>query len=122
MEGGLECRTVERINNPLDEQRDAADVRRPRGRFPIGPQLWSAHLSTFFGKSRPLDPRYILAYYVRGVAYVRKSTYKKAMSEFEKGVSISPDDPVALTGLGYGYAVTGRRANATGKQIGRAHV
>jgi len=59
-----------------------------------------------------LDPKYILAYYVRGVAYVKKSMYKEAMAEFEKGVSISPDDPVALTGLGYGYAVTGRRADA----------
>ena len=48
----------------------------------------------------------------RGVAYVKKSMYKEAMAEFEKGVSMSPDDPVALTGLGYGYAVMGRRAGA----------
>jgi tetratricopeptide (TPR) repeat protein len=59
-----------------------------------------------------LDPKYIVAYYIRGVAYVKKSMYKEAMAEFEKGVSISPDDPIALTGLGYGYAVTGRRADA----------
>lgn len=59
-----------------------------------------------------LDPKFIPAYYVRGVAYVKKSLYKEAMAEFEKGVSISPDDLGALTGLGYGYAVTGRRADA----------
>ena len=59
-----------------------------------------------------LDPKFIPAYYVRGVAYVKKSMYKEAMAEFEKAVSISPDDLAALTGQGYGYAVTGRRADA----------
>jgi TolB-like protein/DNA-binding winged helix-turn-helix (wHTH) protein/Tfp pilus assembly protein PilF len=59
-----------------------------------------------------LDPKFTPAYYVRGVAYVKKSTYKKAMAEFEKAVSISPDDLAALTGLGYGYAVAGRRVDA----------
>ena len=59
-----------------------------------------------------LDPKFIPAYYVRGVAYVKKSMYKEAMAEFEKAVSISPDDLAALTGLGYGYAVAGRRADA----------
>ena len=59
-----------------------------------------------------LDPNYISAYYVRGVAYVKKSMYKEAMAEFEKAASISPDHLFALTGLGYGYAVTGKRADA----------
>jgi hypothetical protein len=34
------------------------------------------------------------------------------MAEFEKAVAISPDDPVALTGMGYADAVTGRKAEA----------
>ena len=59
-----------------------------------------------------LDPKFIPAYYVRGVAYAQKSMHKEAMAEFEKAVSISGDDLTALTGLGYGYAVTGRRADA----------
>jgi TolB-like protein/DNA-binding winged helix-turn-helix (wHTH) protein/Tfp pilus assembly protein PilF len=59
-----------------------------------------------------LDPKFISAYYVRGVSYVKKSMFKEAMAEFDKGVSISRDDLEALTGLGYGYAVTGRRADA----------
>lgn len=63
-------------------------------------------------KTLELDPNYTSAYYVRGVAYVKKSMYKQAMAEFEKAVSISPDNLEALTGLGYGYAVTGRRADA----------
>ena len=64
------------------------------------------------GKVLELDPNYIVAYYFRGVAYLKKSMYKEGMGEFEKGVAISPVDTLALTGLGYGYAVTGRRPEA----------
>jgi len=63
-------------------------------------------------KTLELDPKNIVAYYFRGVAYLKKSMYKEAMAEFEKAVVIAPDDPAALTGLAYGYAVTGRRAEA----------
>ena len=63
-------------------------------------------------KTLELDPKYISAFYVRGVSYIKKSIYKEAMAEFEKAVSISPDDLAALTGLGYGYAVAGRSADA----------
>lgn len=59
-----------------------------------------------------LDPRYISGYYLRGVAYLKKSMFKEGMSEVEKAAAISPDDVTALTGLGYGYAMTGRRAEA----------
>jgi Tfp pilus assembly protein PilF len=34
-----------------------------------------------------LDPKFISAYYIRGVAFVKKSMYKEAMAEFEKAVS-----------------------------------
>jgi tetratricopeptide (TPR) repeat protein len=59
-----------------------------------------------------LDPNFIDAYYFRGVAYLKKSMYKEGMAEFEKGVAISPVNTEALTGLGYGYAVTGRTVEA----------
>ena len=64
------------------------------------------------GKVLELDPNFILAYYFRGVSHIKKSMYKEGMADFEKGVVISPDDAVALTGLGYGYAVTGKSAEA----------
>ena len=63
-------------------------------------------------KTLELDPKYISAFYFRGVSYVKKSMYKEAMAEFEKAISFSPNDLVGLTGLGYGYAVTGKRADA----------
>ena len=59
-----------------------------------------------------LDPNYILAYYFRGVAYLKKSMYEEGMREFEKGVAISPGDMIVLTGLGYGFGVTGKRTEA----------
>jgi TolB-like protein/Tfp pilus assembly protein PilF len=64
------------------------------------------------GKVLELDPNYILAYYFRGVSYLKKSMYKEGMAELEKGIAISPADIVALTGLSYGYGVTGKRAEA----------
>jgi tetratricopeptide (TPR) repeat protein len=48
-------------------------------------------------KTLELDPKYISAYYIRGVAYVKKSMYKEAMAEFEKGVAIASEHPFALT-------------------------
>ena len=63
-------------------------------------------------KTLELDPKYIPAFYVRGVSYIKKSMYKEAMAEFEKAISFSPNDLGGLTGLGYGYAVTGKRADA----------
>lgn len=63
-------------------------------------------------KTLEFDPNNTMAYYFRGMAYLKKSIYKESMMDFEKGVAISPGDTLALTGLGYGYAVTGRRAEA----------
>ncbi len=63
-------------------------------------------------KTLELDPTFVLAYYFRGVAYSKKSMYEQGMAEFDKGMAFSPVNLVALTGLGYGYAVTGRRAEA----------
>jgi tetratricopeptide (TPR) repeat protein len=59
-----------------------------------------------------LDPHYIEAYYFRGIAHLKKSMYNEGMADLERGVAIAPASEVALTGLGYGYAVTGRRTEA----------
>jgi Tfp pilus assembly protein PilF len=63
-------------------------------------------------KTLELDPNFAPAYYFRGIAYSKKSMYREGMAEFEKCVEVAPVNPGALTGLGYGYAVTGRRADA----------
>ena len=64
------------------------------------------------GKVLELDPTFIDAYYFRGMSYLKKSMYNEGMTEFQKAVLISPGDTVALTGLGFGYGVTGKRIEA----------
>jgi tetratricopeptide (TPR) repeat protein len=64
------------------------------------------------GKVLELDPNFIDACYFRGVSYLKKSMYKEGMTDFQKAVLISPLETVALTGLGYGYGVTGNRVEA----------
>jgi tetratricopeptide (TPR) repeat protein len=59
-----------------------------------------------------LDPNYVEAYYLRGIAYLKKSMLEEGMAELEKGLAIAPASEEALTGIGYGYAVTGRREEA----------
>jgi len=59
-----------------------------------------------------LDPNFTEAYYFRGVSYLKKSMYKEGMADFQKAVQISPGDTVALTGLGFGYGVTGKTVEA----------
>jgi TolB-like protein/DNA-binding winged helix-turn-helix (wHTH) protein/Tfp pilus assembly protein PilF len=59
-----------------------------------------------------LDPNYIDAYYFRGIAYLKKSMLEEGKADLEKGLAIAPASELALTGVGYGYAVTGRRAEA----------
>ena len=50
--------------------------------------------------------------YSLGNAYIQKSMYKEGIAEFEKALAISPGNNAALSGLGYAYAVAGRRAEA----------
>jgi TolB-like protein len=64
------------------------------------------------GKVLELDPNYLAVFYFRGICYLKKSLYKEGMAEVEKGGAIARDSPFTLTGLGYGYAVVGKRAEA----------
>jgi serine/threonine protein kinase/Flp pilus assembly protein TadD len=63
-------------------------------------------------KTLEMDPNFVLAHLFLGQAYVQKSMYKEGIAEIEKELVISPGDPYALSGLGYTYALAGRRAEA----------
>ena len=63
-------------------------------------------------KTLELDPHFILGHFHLGQAYVQKSMYNEAVAEFEKALAIAPGSTLALAGLGYGYGVAGRRAEA----------
>ncbi len=63
-------------------------------------------------KTLELDPNFALAHGYLGMAYVQKSMYKEGIAEIEKELVIFPGDTWALSGLGYGYAIGGRKAEA----------
>jgi eukaryotic-like serine/threonine-protein kinase len=63
-------------------------------------------------KTLDLDANFVMAQWFLGLAYVQKSMYKEGIAEFEKMLVTSPGSPMALSGLGYVYAVAGNRAEA----------
>jgi tetratricopeptide (TPR) repeat protein len=65
-----------------------------------------------------LDPTFPGAYQVLGHAYLKKGRTTEAIANLEKAVELSNRD-VGLSELGYGYGVTGKRAeaNAIAKEL-----
>ena len=60
-----------------------------------------------------LDPRYPRGHSQLGFAYLKQGNYSEAIAELKKAVDLSSErDRSAFAGLGYGYAVSGRRAEA----------
>ncbi|MEP7212018.1 MAG: tetratricopeptide repeat protein [Acidobacteriota bacterium] len=59
-----------------------------------------------------LDPGFSPAYEYIGLSYLAKGQNADAIAALEKGVETSNRASVALCDLGYGYAVTGKRAEA----------
>jgi tetratricopeptide (TPR) repeat protein len=63
-------------------------------------------------KTLELDPTFALAHDTLGRAYLQKLMYKEGIAEFEMELAISPENPVALSWLGYALGAAGRRAEA----------
>ena len=59
-----------------------------------------------------MAPQYPSPYFWSGAAYVEKKNYTKAIVAFEKAVTYSHRAPVALCGLGFGLARSGRTKEA----------
>ncbi len=47
-----------------------------------------------------------------GLAYLQRSMHQEGIAEFQEMLAISPGSAVALSEVGYGYALAGRRAEA----------
>jgi len=54
----------------------------------------------------------MLAHRVLGQAYMYRGQYEDASAEFQKGVELSRNDPVAQAFLARAYAVSGRKQDA----------
>jgi adenylate cyclase len=63
-------------------------------------------------KTLDIDPNYMNAHRTLGMAYVQKSMYKEATTEFEKALVTNPGNPYVLSELGYALALAGKKAEA----------
>jgi eukaryotic-like serine/threonine-protein kinase len=65
-----------------------------------------------FRKTIELDPNYMRPHLYLGFVYSFQSMYQEAIAEEEKALAAAPKSTEALGGLGYCYAVAGKRAEA----------
>jgi DNA-binding winged helix-turn-helix (wHTH) protein/tetratricopeptide (TPR) repeat protein len=63
-------------------------------------------------KAIELDPAFVLSHRVLGLSYLYTGRHKEACAEFEQGVELSHDDPVARGYLARCYATANREAEA----------
>ena len=59
-----------------------------------------------------INPLFHAAYVTLGGAYVQKALYQDAISTFSKASMFSKGHPIPVAGLGYSYAMAGRRDDA----------
>jgi serine/threonine protein kinase/tetratricopeptide (TPR) repeat protein len=63
-------------------------------------------------KTLEMDPNFAQGHYYLGMALLQKSMFNEGIAEFEKTIAIIPGFAYSLSGLGYAYAVAGRRGEA----------
>ena len=63
-------------------------------------------------KTLAMDPNFLRAHYVLGMAYEQKKMYSEAIAELETARRISEDGPHYVASLGHVYAAAGRTADA----------
>ncbi|HKC62177.1 MAG TPA: winged helix-turn-helix domain-containing protein [Pyrinomonadaceae bacterium] len=65
-----------------------------------------------YGKAHNLDPDTVPVPFLIGQAYERNGQYEQAISECQKALASSTDNPGILSALGYAYARAGRTSQA----------
>ena len=63
-------------------------------------------------KALELDPNLDFAHWPLGMAYVQKAMYEEGIMHLQKAVTFSGGSPRYVAGLGYAYAVAGRKGEA----------
>ncbi len=63
-------------------------------------------------KTLELDPNLDYAHWSLGLAYAQKAMYQESIAHLQKAVAFSGGSPRYVAGLGYAYAVAGRRREA----------
>jgi adenylate cyclase len=59
-----------------------------------------------------LNPLFHAAYVTLGGAYIQKAMYQDAITTFSKASMFSKGHPIPVAGLGYAYAISGRKEDA----------
>jgi serine/threonine-protein kinase len=62
-------------------------------------------------QSVDMNPRFSMGYYDLGLTYAARRDFANAIGSFQKAIPLD-DDPENLAGLGYAYALAGRRDDA----------
>jgi serine/threonine-protein kinase len=63
-------------------------------------------------KTLEMEPNFVQGHYYLGMVFLQQSMFKEGIAEFEKALVVAPGFAYPLSGLGYAYAVAGRRADA----------
>src|SRR5262249_9788367 len=63
-------------------------------------------------KALEMDPNLGFAYWVQGLAYMKKEMYEQATRAFQKSIPLSGDSPDEPALLAYTYALSGKRGEA----------
>jgi tetratricopeptide (TPR) repeat protein len=86
-------------DSPLPDAQ-IGDIQRLRGHFP---EAIAAYNKAIDRLKNP-DPTAWLLYYSRGIAYDRSHDWQKAQADFERALTLAPDQPAVLNYLGYSWA------------------
>ncbi|MBA7570187.1 hypothetical protein ES708_11935 [subsurface metagenome] len=65
-----------------------------------------------FRKALELEPNFAHAWWMLGQTYVLDSRYEEGILEIEKALDLSKNNTLILSGLGWAYAVSGRKSDA----------
>ena len=63
-------------------------------------------------KKLELEPKFPGAYTTLGMAYAQKGMYREAIAAYQEARGFSGETPNVLSGLGYTYGFSGKRAEA----------
>jgi TolB-like protein/DNA-binding winged helix-turn-helix (wHTH) protein/Flp pilus assembly protein TadD len=107
------------------QQESLNQVERAKELDPLSPAVrtTSAYVDYFAGRYQDAfdeceaalaaNPKYMPAFYVRGLAYEARGNYEKAIADFQNAISLSNAGSWVYFGaLGHAYAKSGRRAEA----------
>ncbi len=101
-----------------------AEIKRVLQLDPLSPSVKVTAAMMFYMARRPdgaieqcrdileLNPSYLAAHWLLGLAYVQKAMFEEAIHEFRQAVDLSVGAAVFLGALGYGYGSAGRRKDA----------